>query len=574
MGNEWADRRQRVLFNKHEAGYLKRDTSQPKGRQVESSAVAEVRHLLAGLEPRRDLLIEALHKIQDQIGHLRADHLSAVAEIFKLSQAEVFEVGSFYHHFDIVREEENPPPELTIRVCDSVSCMLAGANELVAALEKKVDGKRMRVSRVPCIGRCASAPAANVGKRSVDNATVDKIIEATKSGTSPKLPKYENLTSYLSKGGYDFYRSCLDGKQDSKKIIETMSDSGLRGMGGAGFPAGRKWSIVKGFPGPRLMTINGDEGEVGTFKDRFWLEKEPHRMFEGALIAAWTVGCKKIYIYMRDEYPAVLEILRREIKSLDQAGLTKKTPIELRRGAGAYICGEESAMIESIEGKRGLPRQRPPYIAEVGLFGLPTLNHNVETLSWIPDIVAHGAPWFAKKGKSGHCGLRSFSVSGRVKIPGVKVVPAGTTIDELISEHCGGMIDGHILKGFLPGGASGGIFPAEMSKLPLDFGTFEEHGGFIGSHAIIILSQKDSVKDVATNLIKFFRHESCGQCTPCRSGTEKLVGLLEKKKLDTVLIGELAEVMQDSSICGLGQAAANPVKLMIKHFPADFLRHK
>ena len=551
-------------------GYSRRDTSKPKGRQLVQVALGEVEGALAGLACRRDLLIEGLHRIQDNYGHLHVDHLRALAELFKLSQAEVFEVASFYHHFDVVGEAEKAPPKITVRVCDSVSCMLNGAPELIDELNSAVDLQKVRVCPVPCIGRCANAPAANVGKRSVDNATVDEILTAVKSRRSENIPDYENLENYLAKGGYEVLKSCLQGQIGRDEAISIMSDSGLRGMGGAGFPAGRKWSIVRGYRGPRLMTINGDEGEVGTFKDRYWLEKEPHRMFEGALIAAWAVGCDRIYLYMRDEYPAVLEILRREIKVLSESGLGVQSPIELRRGAGAYICGEESAMIESIEGKRGLPRQRPPYIAEVGLFGRPTLNHNIETLSWVPDILKKGPNWFADQGKGDHVGLRSFSVSGRVKRPGVKVVPAGTTLEELIAQYCGGMLEGHRLKAFLPGGASGGVFPAKMANLPLDFGTFEKFGGFIGSHAVIVLSHGDSVKDVALNLMRFFQHESCGQCTPCRAGTEKLVGLLEKKKLNTTLVADLITVMGDSSICGLGQAAANPVKQMIEFFPEDF----
>ena len=551
-------------------GSRRRDTSKPKGRQVEADALTQVKKLLTGFRLDRDMLIEALHIIQDRIGHLKAEHLSAIGEMFKISQAEVFEVASFYHHFDVVKEGELPPAPITIRVCDSVSCMLAGAEKLIEKLNQKTDPKMVRVCRVPCIGRCATAPAANVGKCSVDSASVDQILRLTNRKITEDIPNYQALTEYISEGGYQVLSACTEGNLEKKTVINIMSDSGLRGMGGAGFPAGKKWSIVKSFPGPRLMTINGDEGEVGTFKDRFWLERQPHRMLEGALIAAWAVDCEKIYLYMRDEYPSVLEILRREIKALEIQGFCETVKIELRRGAGAYICGEESAMIESIEGKRGLPRQRPPYIAEVGLFGRPTLNHNIETLSWVPDIISKGAKWFSGQGKDGHVGLRSFSVSGRVKKPGVKVVGAGITLDDLVTNHCGGMLDGHTLKGFLPGGASGGVYPAEMAKLPLDFGTFEKFGGFIGSHAVIVLSEQDSVKDVVINLMKFFRHESCGQCTPCRVGTEKLVGLLEKKELNATLVGDLIKVMGDSSICGLGQAASNPVKQMVEYFPGDF----
>ncbi|MEO1199584.1 MAG: NAD(P)H-dependent oxidoreductase subunit E [Pseudomonadota bacterium] len=550
----------------------KRDVSLPKGRQVEESAVAEVHALIGDLPVRRDLLIEALHCLQDGVGCLTADHLRALADIFRLSQAEVFEVASFYHHFDIVREGEDRPAPLTIRVCDSIACMMAGADQLAEALLAETDPAAIRIQKVPCIGRCAGAPAVNVGQRAVETATVETVLAASTGDTDAEITPYRDLDAYRADGGYEMLASCLVGQRTPDDAIATMSDAGLRGLGGAGFPAGRKWSIVRGFDGPRLMTINGDEGEPGTFKDRYWLETDPHRMFEGALIAAWAVGCERIYLYMRDEYPGVLEILRREIAALDAAGLTAQTPIELRRGAGAYICGEESAMIESIEGKRGLPRHRPPYIAEVGLFGRPTLNHNIETLAWVPDILRHGADWFASQSIDGgdkHKGVRSYSVSGRVKHPGVKIAPAGISVRALIDEHCGGMANGHSFKAFLPGGASGGILPASMADLPLDFGSFEPHGGFIGSHAVVILSERDSVKDAALNLMRFFEHESCGQCTPCRAGTEKMVKLLASETHDAGLIDDLMGVMRDASICGLGQAAPNPVAHLIKFFPED-----
>ena len=550
----------------------RRDVTKPKGRQVEDDAVAEVEALLGDLPLRRDLLIEALHLLQDGVGCLRAEHLRALAHNFRLSQAEVFEVASFYHHFDIVKEDEDGPAPVTIRVCESLSCMLAGAEPLIDELEANADPSRMRVVRAPCIGRCAGAPAANVGKRAVDHATTGALLDTAAGDLAPEIPAYKTLSDYRAEGGYEILQSCLNGERSPEDIIAMMSDAGLRGLGGAGFPAGRKWSIVRGFDGPRLMTINGDEGEPGTFKDRWWLERDPHRMFEGALIAAWAVGCARIYLYMRDEYPAVLEILKREIAALEDAGLSAHAPIELRRGAGAYICGEESAMIESIEGKRGLPRHRPPYIAEVGLFGRPTLNHNVETLAWVPDILRHGADWFASQSIDGgdkHKGVRSYSVSGRVKEPGVKVAPAGISVRALIDEHCGGMAEGHRFKAFLPGGASGGILPASMADMALDFGTFEKFGGFIGSHAVVILSDQDSVKDAALNLMRFFEHESCGQCTPCRAGTEKMVKLLEHDDVDRPLVEELMQVMRDASICGLGQAAPNPVNHLLIHFPED-----
>ena len=547
--------------------FARRDPGLPKGRQVEEAALAEVHGLLGDLVPRRDLLIEALHRIQDGAGHLSARHLAALAEAFRLSQAEVYEVASFYHHFDVVREGCAPPPPLTIRVCDGLSCEMAGARDLIGALRGAVDAGAVRVQPVPCIGRCAGAPAAQVGRRAVDHATVEALLASRE--TAPEIPAYEDLAAYREAGGYDTLARVRSGEIAADDAIAIMSDAGLRGLGGAGFPAGRKWGFVRGYEGPRLMTINGDEGEPGTFKDRWWLESRPHRMLEGALIAAHVVGCERIYLYMRDEYPAVLEILRREGAALDAAGLLS-TPIEIRRGAGAYICGEESAMIESIEGRRGLPRHRPPYIAEVGLFGRPTLNHNVETLAWVPEILARGAEWFAGLGAGeGHHGLRSYSVSGRVAEPGVKLAPAGITLARLIEEHCGGMAEGHALKAFLPGGASGGIFPASMADLPLDFGSFEPHGGFIGSHAVVVLSQTDAVRDAVLNTMRFFRHESCGQCTPCRVGTEKMVRMLDDPATDHALYADLMAVMADASICGLGQAAANCVRHLMEHFPEE-----
>ena len=547
----------------------RRDVSLPKGRQVEEEALAEVAALLGDMPRRRDLLIEALHRVQDARGHLSARHLAALAEAFRLAQAEVYEVATFYHHFDVVREGEAPPPPLTIRVCDGLSCEMAGARGLVEGLRAAAPG--VRVQPVPCIGRCAGAPAAQVGRRAVERATVEALAGAAADprAAAPEIPAYQGLDAYRAAGGYGVLADIRSGAIAADDAVAVMSDAGLRGLGGAGFPAGRKWGFVRGHPGPRLMTINGDEGEPGTFKDRFWLEAAPHRMLEGALIAAHVVGCERIYLYMRDEYPAVLEILRREVAALDAAGLLS-TPIEIRRGAGAYICGEESAMIESIEGRRGLPRHRPPYIAEVGLFGRPTLNHNVETLSWVPDILSHGAEWFASQGAGeGHSGPRAYSVSGRVADPGVKIAPAGIILERLIEDHCGGMAGGQRLKAFLPGGASGGIFPASMADLPLDFGTFEKHGGFVGSHAVVVLGDGDRVRDAALNTMRFFRHESCGQCTPCRAGTEKMVRLLEGPPAARALYEDLMAVMRDASICGLGQAAANCVAHLMKHFPDE-----
>ena len=539
----------------------------PKGRPLDTSALEEIQALIGERPRRKDLLIEFLHLIQDQYGHLSARHLRALAEELRISQAEVFEVASFYHHFDIVKDGEAAPAPVTIRVCESLSCAMAGAEKLIADLESNADPEQVRIVRAPCMGRCAEAPAVNVGKRAVAPATSGAALEVAASGDlAPEIANYIGLDMYREAGGYGLLGDLRGGKVTPEAIIETLSNAGLRGLGGAGFPAGKKWQIVRSFAGPRIVTINGDEGEPGTFKDRHFLERDPHRMLEGALIAAHAVEADRVVIYMRDEYPGVLEILGREIAALEAAGISAPVSIELRRGAGAYICGEESAMLESIEGKRGLPRHRPPYIAETGLFGRPTLNHNVETLWWVRDIVEQGADWFAGLGKPGHKGLRSYSVSGRVKKPGVKVAPAGISLTDLIHDHCGGMADGHDLAAFLPGGASGGIFPASMADLALDFGTFEPHGGLMGSHAVVVLSDQDDPKAAALNLLKFFMHESCGQCTPCRAGTEKMVALLEADNWDEALIADLDQVMRDASICGLGQAAPNPVRSIFTFF--------
>ena len=550
----------------------KRDFFSPKGRQVDDATVDNIKSVLGDLEIRRDLLIEALHKVQDAFGYISAPDMAALAEIFRLSQAEVYEVGSFYHHFNIIKEDQKKPFKSKLRICDGLSCEMAGANTLFHRIKEKFSAEKIEVEKVPCIGRCSSAPAARFNRTPVDNSDVEKIVEIHRSGMSYtlSLPKYETSEDYIGRGGYRVFKKVKEGVITPQDIIMLVSDSNLKGLGGAGFPAGRKWEIVKSFKGPRLMTVNGDEGEPGTFKDRHWLESKPHQMLEGALIAAHIVGCEKIYIYMRDEYPEVLEILKTEIASIEKQKITN-IPIELRRGAGAYICGEESAMIESIEGKRGLPRHRPPYIAEVGLFGKPTLNHNIETLNWLPEIIENGVAWFKKKGwDDKHFGLRSFSVSGRVKSPGVKLAPAGIPLSKLIEDYCGGMQAGHTLKAFFPGGASGGILPANLAHLPLDFGTFEKFGGFIGSHAIVILSDQDSIKAAALNTMRFFKHESCGQCTPCRSGTDKMIRLLEEDNKELELYNALIKVMGDSSICGLGQAAGNCVTHLIKYFPEEF----
>ena len=553
----------------HPGSGRRRGAAHPKGRVLADADVMAVRALLGERPRQRDLLIEFLHLIQDAEGCLPAGHLQALAEELKVPMAEVYEVASFYAHFDIVRDGEDRPAPTTIRVCDSLSCMLAGAEQLIGALEQE-NRAGVRIVRAPCMGRCDTAPVCEAGHRHIDQATPASIMATLDSGDlSAHIPAYTDLSSYRETGGYAVLADCLSGKRSVDDVIAMLSDGGLRGLGGAGFPTGRKWGLVRGAPAPRLVAVNADEGEPGTFKDRFYLETNPHQFLEGMLIAAWAVEAEAVYIYLRDEYPAAREILLHEIASLQAAGLSGHTDIHLRRGAGAYICGEESAMIESIEGKRGLPRHRPPYVAQVGVFDRPTLVNNVETLFWVPQILAKGADWFAGQGINGAKGLRSYSVSGRVNEPGVKLVPAGTTVRQLIEEHSGGMAAGHAFKGYLPGGASGGILPANMADIPLDFGTLEEHGCFVGSHAVVILSDQDNVKDVALNLMKFFEDESCGQCTPCRSGTEKAVQLMQAETWDEAALRDLADVMADASICGLGQAAPNPLLSVMKYFSED-----
>ncbi len=540
----------------------------PKGRVLRQEEVEAVRRLIGPGPYERALLIEYLHKIQDAENCLPASHLHGLAELMRLPMAAIYEVATFYAHFDVVADGEPRPPAVTIRVCDSLSCMLAGADALLLALQQDADAN-VRVVRAPCIGSCHTAPAVEVGHRHVDHATVEKVRGLLASGeTHPEIPPYQDFAAYRAEGGYEVLASCLSGARKVEDVVATLSDGGLRGLGGAGFPTGRKWGLVRAEAGPRYMAVNGDEGEPGTFKDRHYLERRPHQFLEGMLIGAWAVEASEVFIYMRDEYPAVLEILRREIAKLEAAGLTRHTKVSIRRGAGAYICGEESAMIESIEGKRGLPRHRPPYVAQVGIFGRPTLVNNIETLFWVPQILANGAEWFASKGKNGAKGLRSYSVSGRVRNPGVVLTAAGATARELI-ELCGGMADGHAFKGYLPGGASGGILPASMADIPLDFGQLEKHGCFVGSHAVVILSDKDDMKAVALNLMKFFEDESCGQCTPCRNGTEKAVRLMSEPVWDDALLADLAQVMRDASICGLGQAAPNPLVSLFKFFPEE-----
>ena len=544
----------------------------PKGRRVDPAALAEVQALLGDAPRRRDLLIEHLHLIQDRFGRLGAPHLAALAQEMRMAQAEVYEVATFYHHFDVVKEDalEQLPPAVTVRVCDSLSCEIAGAPQLQERLQT-ILGKEVRVVAAPCLGRCEDAPVVVVGQNTLPRAEPETVAAAVaQRNVQAILPPYPDYAAYCASGGYRLLRDCVDGVLEVEDVLCTMEDSGLRGLGGAGFPAGRKWRIVRAEPGPRLMAVNIDEGEPGTFKDRTYLERDPHRFLEGMLIAAWAVGIEAIYIYLRDEYHACRALLQRELAALaadpPMAGMPA---IHLRRGAGAYICGEESAMIESIEGKRGMPRLRPPYVAQVGLFGRPTLEHNFETLYWVREILEKGADWFASQGRRGRKGLRSFSVSGRVKKPGVHLAPAGITIEELIAEYCGGMLEGHAFYAYLPGGASGGILPAALGDIPLDFDTLQPYGCFIGSAAIIVLSDKDSAVGAARNLMRFFRDESCGQCTPCRSGTAKALELISRPDWDTGLLAELSQVMRDASICGLGQAAPNPVDCVVRYFPHE-----
>jgi len=553
----------------HPGSGRRRGPDHPKGRQVDPTALAEVQQLLGERERRRDLLIEHLHLLQDQFGCLHARHLAALAEEMRLALVEVYEVASFYAHFDIVMDGEASPPPVTVRVCDSLSCELAGSEQLLADLENRL-GDGVRVVRAPCMGGCHRAPVVAIGHALHENATVASVGAAVAAGdTHPPVPEFIGLHNYRGGGGYHLLQACLAGERTRDQIIEALEHSGLRGLGGAGFPAGRKWRLVCQEPAPRLLAVNGDEGEPGTFKDRHFLETDPHRFIEGMLIAAWVVEAAEIYLYLRDEYPQCRAILDSEITAIEAAGLARHARIHLRRGAGAYICGEESAMLESIEGKRGLPRQRPPFPAQVGLFGRPTLCNNIETLYWVRDIVEKGAEWFTNQGRNGRKGLRTFSVSGRVRAAGVKLAPAGITARQLIDEYCGGMADGHTFKGYLPGGASGGILPAAMADIPLDFGTLEAHGCFTGSGAVVVLSDRDDMKAVALNLLRFFEDESCGQCTPCRADTEKAVKLMTTPHWDEPLLQELTQVMTDASICGLGQAAMNPVKQVLKHFRED-----
>ncbi|MGB5543390.1 MAG: NAD(P)H-dependent oxidoreductase subunit E, partial [Gammaproteobacteria bacterium] len=526
--------------------------------------------LLGEASRQRDLLIEHLHRIQDKFGYLSEPHLAALAAEMRLAMAEVFEVASFYSHFDIVADDEEPPPSITVRVCESLSCEMAGADKLLAQLRADVDGSA-RVLSAPCMGYCHRAPVVAVGKRQIPRATAASVADAVAGRqTDAEIPFYRGLDDYLEDGGYQLLGQCLAGERSPADIIETLASSGLRGLGGAGFPPGTKWKLVATEAAPRYLAVNADEGEPGTFKDRYYLERDPHRVLEGMLIAAWVVDAEAVYFYLRDEYPAIHRILQTEITLLRDRGLVPHTRIELRRGAGAYICGEESAMIESIEGKRGLPRHRPPYVSQAGIFGRPTLVNNVETLYWVRDIVERGADWFQEQGHGEARGLRSYSVSGRVMDPGLKLAPAGISAKALIDQYCGGMADGHRLMAYLPGGASGGILPARLADLPLDFGSLEKHGSFIGSHALIVLSDQDDLRRVVLNLMRFFEDESCGQCTPCRVGTRKAVAMMERGVWDQALLQDLGRVMADASICGLGQAAPNPLLCALRYFPEVF----
>ena len=555
-----------------EGGTAKRNRGgrgKAKGRSVDPRALAEVQALLGDAPRHRDLLIEHLHRIQDRYGHISAEHLVALAREMGLAMAEVYEVATFYHHFDVVKEAGKGPPALTVRVCDSLSCEMGGANGLIGALKAAL-GEGVRVVPAPCVGRCEQAPVAVVGQNPVARATLESVRRAVAAKeTRCPVDRYIDYAAYRRDGGYRLAAECASGKRDVEQVIKTMEDSALRGLGGAGFPAGRKWRIVKGEPAPRLLAINIDEGEPGTFKDRYYLERDPHRFIEGTLIAAWAVGIAEIYIYLRDEYAGCRSILERELEALRADPPCALPPIHLRRGAGAYICGEESAMIESIEGKRGMPRLRPPYVAQVGLFGRPTLEHNMETLHWVREILEKGGEWFASQGRHGRKGLRSFSVSGRVQKPGVHLAPAGITVKELIDEYCGGMQPGHYFYAYLPGGASGGILPASMGDIPLDFDTLNQYGCFIGSAAVIVLSDKDKASAAARNVMKFFSEESCGQCTPCRVGTAKALGLMQAPHWNPGLLEELSQAMADASICGLGQAAPNPIRCVMKYFPKE-----
>ena len=545
---------------------------QPRGRQAEDAALAEIRALIGPGPHARDRLIEHLHLIQDAHGHLSAAHLRALAEDMRLAQAEIWEVATFYAHFDPIREDETPPPPLTVRVCGSLSCAMAGAEALRGALVAGTDPARIRILEAPCMGRCDLAPTAEIGHRHVDRATPEAVLAAAEAGeTRPLIPDCESLDAYLAGGGYAQLRALREGATTRDDIQGLVAESGLRGLGGAGFPAARKWGFVRAEPGPRMLAVNGDEGEPGTFKDRVFLETRPHLILEGMLIAGHVVEAETCVIYLRDEYPAAREILIREIAALEAAGLVPPGHIDLRRGAGAYICGEESAMLESIEGKRGLPRHRPPFVAQSGIHGRPTLVHNIETLKWVARICREGPEILSGVERNGRRGLRNFSVSGRVRNPGVHCLPAGSTITDLIAA-AGGVLPGHVFKAYQPGGPSSGLLPASDADVPLDFDCLQDRGSFIGSAAVVVLSDQDSARGAALNMLRFFADESCGQCTPCRVGCAKAVSLMQEPRWDRDLLEDLCQVMEDASICGLGQAAPNPIRLAMKHFPDETVR--
>ena len=542
-----------------------------QGRITPHKALADVRSLLGDAPRTRDLLVEHLHKLQDHYRHLSHRHLLALAIEMELPMAEVYETATFYHHFDVLKADETPPPALTVRVCVSLTCEMFGARELIDELRVATDSAEIRIQPVPCVGRCQAAPIAVAGTNPIEHAT-PAVVAAALENRETLCPEPDAIryARYREEGGYKLLVDCMNGQYTPEQIIALLEDANLRGLGGAGFPAGRKWRILRGQPSPRLIAVNADEGEPGTFKDRYYLETDPHRFIEGTLIASWAIEAEAIYIYLRDEYAGCRALLEGELAALQRDPPCPLPPIHLRRGAGAYICGEESAMLESIEGKRGMPRLRPPYVAEVGLFNRPTLEQNMETLHWVRDIVEKGADWFNSHGRHGRKGLRSFSVSGRVQKPGVHLAPAGITIRELIEEYCGGMLPGHEFYGYFPGGASGGILPASLDDIPLDFDTLQAHGSFIGSAAVIVMSDQDSARALALNAMRFFEDESCGQCTPCRAGTAKAVKLMEKPEWDRLLLEDLARAVEDASICGLGQAAPNPLRCAMKYFPNEF----
>lgn len=551
----------------------RRSRSQLRGRPVEAEALDEVRQLLAESPPQRDLLLEYLHALNDHVGYLTLRHLRALAEWMRLPMAEVYETATFYAHFTVVREGDAIPAALTVRVCDSLSCQLAGAETLRAGLAEGLDPAEVRVLRAPCMGRCDSAPVVEVGHYHLGQASVAGVTAAIAEGHVHAAPAdsldYPRLKAYRAIGGYGLLTALDAGDITIDGLARMIEEAGLRGLGGAGFPTFRKWGFVRAEAGPRYCVINADEGEPGTFKDRHHLEREPHTFLEGALASAHAIEAEALYLYLRDEYPTLNHVLRECITELEAAGIVAPGYIHLRRGAGAYICGEESALIESLEGKPGKPRQRPPFVAQCGLFGRPTLVNNVETVYWIARLYREGIDHYVTAGRHGRRGLRSFSLSGRVKRPGMYLAPAGITLNELVEEYGGGMAEGHRLLAYLPGGASGGILPASKADIPLDFDTLQAHGCFIGSAAVMVLSDQDDLVAAGRNLMSFFMDESCGQCTPCRVGTQQMLAALSGDQWDETLLQRLSQVMVDASICGLGQAAPNPVLGLLKDFRGE-----